>query len=349
VIDVLGIKGSKLADYRIDECLNTGAFAVVYQALDVVRNREVALKILHPTASLGPLGEFYREGELLLKLANSSRVVNYMGSDNVLFSANQGSLSFPLRFHILELGAGDLSELLVAPSLLPWTARLALFRDAVWGLHQMHLKKIVHRDLKASNCLLFRNGSGLMVKVSDLGRARHLSAPPNSATVAYQGPRGDPLHAPPELLWEIGEDKDWVHLCADLYGLGSLLVELALGQSMTVMANMLSMPPINSGDEKARRAKYYAQVPSIRSQFESVFAQVELDMPASIRDQGGQLLRRLCDPDPMRRLQQTGFARGGLQDDGAHWVLRRVDVLRLSLRNALAEQARLARKKGFRS
>jgi serine/threonine protein kinase len=348
VNDYLQISGSTLSGYRVNNCIGIGAFGYVYEADDIARNAKVALKILAPYAGLEPLQEFIREGQLLLRLASSSHVVDYMGSHQQMFAAQTTSLKFPLRFHVLERADGDLAELSVGQPALPWTDRLALLRDVALAIHQMHLKQIAHRDLKASNCLLFLVGQELFVKVGDLGRSRHLTDSALAAPIAYQGPRGDPSHAAPEFFWAIGDDRPVTHLCADMYGLGSLIVEMTIGQSMTVMAQSSFMPIGISGDVNVRRDQYFAEVPSIRSRFESVFIQVEHEMPASIRQQGGQLLRQLCDPDPMRRFQLAGLERRNVPIDGVHWVLKRIDVLRKTLRNARAQQERLAQKKGVR-
>ncbi len=52
---------------------------------------------------------------------------------------------------------------------LSWRAKMLLFRDVVAGIHQMHCRRIMHRDLKASNVLLFDAKRPLIALTSGSG------------------------------------------------------------------------------------------------------------------------------------------------------------------------------------
>src|SRR3546814_12706888 len=98
----------------------------------------------------------------------------------------------------------------------------------------MHSRRIVHRDLKSSNALLFNVDSRKpAVKISDLGRSCLTTEPPRFSTQQYVAGRGDLSFAPPELLWLQGDNDPGHYRQADLYLVGSVLFELATAQGIT--------------------------------------------------------------------------------------------------------------------
>lgn len=268
---------------------------------------------------------------------------------NVVVAGGVAQFAVKLQYHVLELAEGSLDELLIGLSALDWPSRLALFRNIVLGVHQMHGKQLVHRDLKAANCLLFAEGSGLTAKLSDLGRSRDLSQAPGTLPLDYVYGRGDPDFAPPELLWGLGDDSPLTHRCADLYGLGSVLCELAVGQGITglalfpqaatVMAHR-SLPPAQ------RRAAYQARLAEIRDWYHPIFQIFDAAAPAAIRQHAGRLIRQLCDPEPQRRLPQVALGKRAPRPNDLCWLLDRVDVLRLTLGNAIRQAQGLYSRKG---
>jgi len=345
--DPLGLIGNSFGGYNVAGYCGSGAFAYVYRATQPGTTASVALKILNPRAGAEQMLEFENEGTLLFKLSGCRAVVDIIESSEELTQVSaSGGVAFPvrLRFHVLRLADGCLDELVADVSALDWPSRLSLLRNLVLGVHQMHGKGLVHRDLKAANSLLFLTTDGVEARVADLGRSRDLAENPQVSPRRYQSTRGDPNFAPPELLWALGEDRPIVHRCADLYGLGSLLFELTLGQSITAIAlfphSTIFMADY-SLDPQQRLLSYRSRIPEIRSWFEPSFELFEAATPASLRPQAGQLIRQLCDPDPMKRLPQTKPGRRGERLDGLNWLLRRVDILRLTLNNNLRQQQRV--------
>ena len=348
--DPLGLAGSDLAGYRVGGFLGDGAFAFVYAATSP-SGEERALKILNPRAGAQQILEFENEGTLLLQLAHCSGVVEIFESLDVpatVAQAGGGTFSIRLRFHVLRRAAGSMDELAASAQRLDWPSRLSLFRNVTLGVHQAHLSDVVHRDLKCANCLLFLEGGSLTARLADFGRSRSLSAPPAAHPMLYEWPRGDPVFAPPELLSGLGFDTPETHRCADLYGLGSLLFELTFGQGITGLALQPRMAVIDSTASLPalkRQAAYAGQVSEIRGWYEPFFAAFENTCPGSIRGAAGALLRQLCDPDPSRRLPAVAPGRRAQRANELQWLLRRVDSLRLALRNDIKQRQRLAIKK----
>ena len=344
--DPFGLCGRSLAGYDVQKFRGSGAFGFVYEAQENASGVPVALKILNPQAAWPQQQEFANEAALLVTLTGASRVVSYLGSERASVTVPGFAVSFPVSFHVFELADAGLDEMLLDLDQLTWLSRLSFFRDAVLGVHQMHLKQIVHRDIKAANCLAFEEGKSVAIKIGDLGRSRDRGLAAMQPAAVYQIMRGDPSFAPPELLWGTGEDQSQVHHCADLYGLGSLLMELSTGQGMTTLAGPTVLPSMVLADPATMRAMFAANVSGIRAGFEAAFGLFEADLPAAIRPHASALVRQLCDPDPLRRLPQVAPGRRAIRGIGLQWLLNRTDIVRLALKNDLEQRARQLQKKG---
>jgi len=350
-LDPLNIVGNALGDYEIVAFLSAGAFGFVYEALVTGADTSVALKILSPNAAWQQLREFDNEADLLLKMTGARAVVDIFDMGDQVINVVAGGIAqftFRLRYHVLELAEGSLDELLTDLQSLDWPSRLGLLRDVILGVHQMHQRNIVHRDLKAANCLLFLHGNGLAVKLSDLGRSRDLNDRPGVGPEEYAFGRGDPSFAPPEMLFGAALESATCHRCADLYGIGSVFFELAVGQGITAVAlfpHSAKVTAYHSLPADQRRAQYQANLGEIRSWYESAFDLFDSALPKAIRQQGGRLLRQLCDPDPQKRLAKVALGKRAVRPGELCWLLHRADILRISLNNDIRQKQRLRSRK----
>ncbi len=336
-----------LGDYCPIAFLGSGAFSLVYEAMHVPSGAHVALKILKPGASLDENREFENEGQLLVKLSGSSGVVNLLDTTSaqvsVTLAATGQNVLLNTRFHVLELANACLVELLAHRGRLPWSERLELYRGVALGVHQMHCKHVMHRDLKTANCLLFeRPGHDVAAKVADLGRSRDLTQLPGASPWQYIVGRGDPNFAPPETLWQLGQDQAASHRQVDLYGLGSLFFELATGIGLTGIA-LLPKWSVIAGDlalpTDRRRLLYASRAHEIRGWFETAYALLGKELPPSIRAYSTGLVRHMCDPVPERRMPVVGPGRHATSTHDLNWLLRSIDILRKTLHNAEAQAA----------
>lgn len=320
--------GQTFGDYRIGDCIGRGGFALVFEAVHSKTGKSVAFKVLPPTGDPEPSLEFQREGVLLLRLSGASNVVALHKTDRLSLPMKSGALEIPVAmpFHILELAQGCLQELVLHRDQLDWVERLRLWRGVVLGVHQMHLRQIVHRDLKSENCLLFvRPKNQTDCKITDLGRSRHLPSPPSHAPQQYVTGLGDMRFAPPEFLAWQGDDSKETHICSDLYGLGSVLFELATGQGITAMSLGYG-PTVVRANLSLLQSGQTIDLTGMRSDFEFAYRLFESSVPGAISKQAGNLLRHLCDPEPLARLPMPKFSRKGVEP-GLDWLLLRADIL----------------------
>jgi serine/threonine protein kinase len=332
------LSGQSLAGYKVQDYRGSGAFAHVFNAENVNTGAQVALKVLDPGAGTAQHREFDNEGDLLKALLRCSAIVDIedtlrasVAVSTVLPGATSPQIQVPVRFHVLERADQCLDELLLYRQSLDWGAKLALYRQAVLGIHQMHLAHVAHRDSKAENCLVFlRPRNHVDVKLSDLGRSRDLRQAGAAKPSDYQWGRGDPSFAPPEMFWLLGTDTPECHRRADLYGIGSILYEVATGQGLTAAALGSGVPYLHRAaawTPTQREANYAAELPNLRAALDTAFDMLDSEVPTHLRSYFLQLLRHLCDPDPIRREEVLRDGKHLITALDLQWILRKVDIM----------------------
>ncbi|HTR89421.1 MAG TPA: protein kinase family protein, partial [Solirubrobacteraceae bacterium] len=225
--------------YRPTRHLASGAFSGAFLARDAHTGLPVAAKILKLSQAgrLEARQEFRGEVELLERLTACDRVIDLLDSGehvvHLSHALSGGSIPVATEYSVLELAAGSLADLILYGTDFGWPDRLRLYRDVVKGVHQMHLKRIVHRDVKAENGLVTERPPA--AKIADLGRAHDTTQPPRFAVEAYLLGRGDTRFAPFEFLWLQGTQDPDEQALADLYLLGSLLFEITTGVALTAL------------------------------------------------------------------------------------------------------------------
>src|SRR3990172_1277552 len=150
----------KLSHYEIREELSRGGMGIVYRALDVKLEREVALKILLPDLVKNEVRKrrFIQEAKAAAALKHPNIAVIYEIDD-----------AEDETFIAMELIEGwKLSDLL-ARERLSISRATAMAVEILEGLSRAHEKGIVHRDLKPANLMVTEDGH---VKIIDFGLAK---------------------------------------------------------------------------------------------------------------------------------------------------------------------------------
>jgi hypothetical protein len=126
-----------------------------------------------------------------------------------------------------------------------------------------------------------------------------------------------------------GFDNAQVWLLADLYGLGSLLFEIATGQGITAIAlgsGADQQERVGRMPSDVRKAHFESQIPDMRGRYETALEIMEAELPRSIAHLTVGLVRQICDPNPERRLPNS--ARDPRHNQtGLEWLLRRVEII----------------------
>lgn len=197
--------------YQLVKRIGSGAFGVVFKAHDKDLDREVAVKLLHPTHS--GVGRYQKRFEQEARIA--ARVV----SDHVVTVHNVGTTADSLVYIVMELVNGTpISEWQTNESLRSPREIAMVVLQAAKGLFAAHQHGLIHRDIKCSNLLI---DSDDRIKVSDFGLA--IVADPDGATMSLTEQFAGTLpYMSPEQLTRPGS----IDHRSDIYSLGVVLYEL---------------------------------------------------------------------------------------------------------------------------
>jgi tRNA A-37 threonylcarbamoyl transferase component Bud32 len=203
--------GSVVGNYKIIEKIGEGGMGAVFKGVDLMLEREVAIKMLRPELARQPqVVERFRTEAVTLAKLNHSNVAT-------LHSFFRQGDDF---FMVMEFVRGHtLDEIIRAQGAMHCERAIEMFCMALEGIDHAHKMGIVHRDIKPANMMLTDNGS---IKVMDFGIARVLGS--NRLTKAGHL-IGTVEYMSPEQVR--GEETD---VRSDIYSLGILLYEMLTGR-----------------------------------------------------------------------------------------------------------------------
>lgn len=219
------IDGEVEQRYRIFRNIGSGAYGVVWCALDTHTGKQVALKkVFDAFGNQQDAQRTYREVMLLNKLAAHPRVVNIL---NVMEAANGVDL-----YIAFQLAETDLTVVLRKGGIIHTEHRRYIMYQIIKAIAQLHAMLVIHRDLKPANIFINTDCS---IKVGDFGLARCF-LPENGVTDT--GATGDSLqftdyiatrwYRSPEILMKS------VHYSTsmDMWAVGCIVCELLLGHPL---------------------------------------------------------------------------------------------------------------------
>ncbi len=209
--------GKTLDHYRIVEQLGAGGMGVVYRARDEKLERDVALKVLPPSALADETARqrFHQEALALSRLNHPHICTIYeVGeADGQTYIA-------------MELVEGRPLQELARDDGLPIETAIRYGAQIAGALAHAHERDLLHRDLKSANVIITPDGRA---KVLDFGLAKRAAGKEGEAT-RTQGLTeagtvlGTLLYMAPEVLR--GEPAD---ARSDLWAVGVMLYEMLCG------------------------------------------------------------------------------------------------------------------------
>jgi serine/threonine protein kinase len=218
-VDSAGRVGRVLCErYQVRRVVADGGMGRVYEALDLVEQRNVALKVLHPEVAKDEVAveRFKREFEVSNELS-SVHIIDVLAFK----PTDDGTYALVMEFlYGEELRATLKREGQLAPERL-----VRMLSQVALALDEAHAKKLVHRDLKPENLFLCQTSGGDMVKVLDFGSVRDNTN--NAKKLTVMGTTiGSPYYMPPEQA----QGLDTLDGRADVWALGAIAYECLTGQ-----------------------------------------------------------------------------------------------------------------------
>lgn len=148
--------------YQVRRVIADGGMGRVYEALDLLESRSVAIKVLHAAVAADPIQIERFEREFAL-----SRVLVHEGVVRVLDFIELGGGE---RALVMELLYGEeLKNTLAREGAIAHARVVRMVSQVAQALDVAHQRQIVHRDLKPDNLFLCQTSEGDNVKILDFG------------------------------------------------------------------------------------------------------------------------------------------------------------------------------------
>ena len=133
---------------------------IVYKALDLKLNREVALKVLPP--------ELVSDGERRRRFVQEAQAAAALKHPSIAVVCEVDEIDEE-TFIAMELIEGEKLSQAIKRAPLPLSKALSVGKEVAEGLSSAHEKHIIHRDLKPANIILTADGRANII---DFGLAK---------------------------------------------------------------------------------------------------------------------------------------------------------------------------------
>lgn len=205
--------------YRLEQFLGGGSGGQVYRARDVELDRPVALK----TLDVSDTSTDDRLERVRRRFKNEVEALSRIRNPHVINIQELMMLEGGVPAMLTEFIEGQtLGEIIEDAPDIELNAALVLAHQIANGLHEAHLRGIIHRDIKPDNVIVEQlPGSGWFARLLDFGLVHLVDTQRQT-----RGFEGTPLYAAPEQC----RGDEQLTPAADIYSFGCLLFSLVTGR-----------------------------------------------------------------------------------------------------------------------
>lgn len=198
--------------YKIIETIAQGGTSNIFLAIDLKRNKTVAIKILNEQSSA--------RIENLIRFKNEAEIIKHLHHKYIIKFIESGE--YKETFYIVTeyIKCNTLRNFLDLKRFLSLDESIAIMLEILDGVEYIHSKKIVHRDLKPLN--IFYNSDG-GIKISDFGISFFLEG--NTNINENSKVQGTVQYLAPEIIKGYKPSFQ-----SDIYALGIVFYELLTGK-----------------------------------------------------------------------------------------------------------------------
>ncbi|WP_409305375.1 Stk1 family PASTA domain-containing Ser/Thr kinase [Peribacillus sp. SCS-155] len=197
--------------YKLLDMVGGGGMANVYLAMDMILEREVALKILRM--------EFSNDDEFIKRFNREAQSATSLAHPNIVSIYDVGEED-DIYYIVMEYVKGHtLKQYIQKNYPIPIEKAIDIMKQITSAISHAHQNGIIHRDIKPQNILIDDGGT---VKITDFGIAMALSATNITQTNAVLGS----VHylSPEQARGGMANKK------SDIYSLGIVMFELLTGR-----------------------------------------------------------------------------------------------------------------------
>lgn len=258
--------------YRLERELGAGGMGAVWLATQIMVDRKVAVKLLHPA--------FMDQDDLQARFEVEARAIGRLNHPNCITLYDFGfSTDLKAFYTVIEYINGVSLDKRLSSS-VPLTEVISIVKQISLALDHAHHQGILHRDLKPENVMLANMTDGSeLVKVLDFGIARIVKGDNDTEEAQRITKAGEVFGTPAYMSPEQARSTRQLGPPADLYSLGVMFYELVAG-NLPFFAN---------------------------SAFELLMMHVTRPVPPIIRQDVPEeiklIIYRLMDKDPANRFQ----------------------------------------------
>jgi serine/threonine protein kinase, bacterial len=285
--------GSDFGPYLLGRLLGSGGFGEVYEALDRVKQRTVALKLLPPSYTADP--NFRR------RLFREASTAGRLNEPHVVPVHDYGEIDGQLYIDMRLIPGTDLRGVLDKEGPLGVDRAVAIIGQIAAALDAAHAEQIVHRDVKPANILLTPDDFGCLVDfglANAASDAKLTSAGTTLGTFAYMAPE------------RFGDQQ--IDRRVDIYALACVLHECLTGAQPYQASDRVGLIAAHMAMPIPRPSSY----PGVPVAFDAVIARGMAKDPAERYATAGELAaaaRRAGGNSSPQPAAPSGLAEPALQ------------------------------------